>query len=82
MNLRVPNFETSWSDGDYNYGYADTAGDFDIAIRKFKDLTPDLLNLAEKEKSLHMISEELTSTRRRVSALEHVFIPNFYKPLR
>jgi len=35
-----------------------------------------MVELAEKEKRLEMLSYEIERTRRRVNALEHILIPN------
>ena len=52
----------------YSYGFAFTSGDLDDAVKSLADILPDLLRLAEIEK-----------TRRRVNALEHVMIPETQK---
>ena len=75
MNLRVPLFKLSFDDGGFNHSFVGTSGDLDLSLSTFEELLPNMLKLSEMEKTLHMVSHELTSTRRRVSALEHVFIP-------
>ena len=60
----------------YSYGFAFTSGDLDVAVRSLADLLPDLLRLAEVEKSCQLMAAEIEKTRRRVNALEHVMIPD------
>ena len=59
----------------YSYGFAFTSGDLDDAVRSLADVLPDMLRLAEIEKSCQLMADEIEKTRRRVNALEHVIIP-------
>lgn len=63
----------------YSYGFAFTSGDLDNAVKSLADILPDLLRLAEIEKSCQLIAAEIEKTRRRVNALEHVMIPETQK---
>ena len=63
----------------YSYGFAFTSGDLDDAVKSRADILPDLLRLAEIEKSCQLIAAEIEKTRRRVNALEHVMIPETQK---
>lgn len=63
----------------YSYGFAFTSGDLDDAVKSLADILPDLLRLAEIEKSCQLIAAEIEKTRRRVNALEHVMIPQTQK---
>ena len=65
----------------YSYGFAFTSGDLDDAVKSLADILPDLLRLAEIEKSCQLIAAEIEKTRRRVNALEHVMIPETQKNL-
>jgi V/A-type H+-transporting ATPase subunit D len=49
--------------------------ELDDAVKKLSDLLPDMLKLAESEKSCQLLASEIEKTRRRVNALEHVMIP-------
>ena len=63
----------------YSYGFAFTSGDLDDAVKSLADILPDLLRLAEIEKSCQLIAAEIEKTRRRVNALEYVMIPETQK---
>ena len=47
----------------------------DDAVKSIADILPDMLKLAEREKSCQLMAAEIEKTRRRVNALEHVMIP-------
>jgi V/A-type H+-transporting ATPase subunit D len=80
MSVNIPVFTAKTrtpDEGDiYPYGYAFTSGDLDDAVKSLSDLLPDLLRLAEIEKSCQLMAIEIEKTRRRVNALEHVMIPD------
>lgn len=80
MSVEVPKFsyETKTSDANdiYSYGFAFTSSDLDDAVKSLQDILPDMLKLAEYEKSCQLMAAEIEKTRRRVNALEHVMIPD------
>ena len=80
MSVNIPVFTAKTrtpDEGDiYPYGYAFTSSDLDGAVKSLSDLLPDLLRLAEIEKSCQLMAIEIEKTRRRVNALEHVMIPD------
>jgi V/A-type H+-transporting ATPase subunit D len=79
MSVEIPVYtahtRTSDSNDIYSYGYAFTSSDLDDAVKKLADLLPDMLKLAQSEKSCQLLASEIEKTRRRVNALEHVLIP-------
>ena len=79
MSVNVPVFEFQTKSNDsgdiFPYGFAFTSADLDDAVRSLNDILPDMLRLAEVEKSCLLMSAEIEKTRRRVNALEHVVIP-------
>ena len=78
----TPQFKTV-NEGDiYSYGYAETSGDLDDAVRALSEVFPKMLRLAEVEKSCQLMAAEIERTRRRVNALEHVMIPNYADTIR
>lgn len=79
MSVNTPIFKTKTRTNDendiYSYGFAFTSGDLDGAVKSLADILPDMLKLAEVEKSCQLMASEIEKTRRRVNALEHVIIP-------
>lgn len=79
MSVDVPSFSvktrTADSNDIYSYGYAFTSADLDDAVKSLSDVLPDMLSLAETEKSCQLMADAIEETRRRVNALEHVTIP-------
>ncbi|MDR3344583.1 MAG: V-type ATP synthase subunit D [Oscillospiraceae bacterium] len=86
MSVRIPVFSPTLKTADdndiYSYGLAFTAADLDTAIADMAGLMPDLLRLAEVEKSCQLMAAEIEKTRRRVNALEHVMIPGYEETIR
>jgi len=76
MNVKVPVFQKEISGKTQCYGFAETSGELDFALAELDELLDPLLILAEKEKSLELLADEMERTRRRVNALEFVLIPN------
>lgn len=79
MSVDIPVFKTKTRTPDendiYSYGFAFTSSDLDDAVKSLASVLPDLLRLAECEKSCMLLANEIEKTRRRVNALEHVMIP-------
>lgn len=79
MSVEIPTFEyrtrTPDANDIYSYGYAFTSGDLDGAVKSLADILPEMLKLAQVEKSCQLMAAEIEKTRRRVNALEHVVIP-------
>lgn len=80
MSVDIPKFtfQTRTPDENdiYSYGFAFTSNDLDDAIKSLSDIFPEMLRLAECEKSCQLMAAEIEKTRRRVNALEHVIIPD------
>lgn len=86
MSVDIPVFDTQTRTPDpndiYSYGYAFTSADLDDAVKSLADILPDLIKLAEIEKSCQLMADEIEKTRRRVNALEHVMIPETQEQIR
>ena len=86
MSVDIPEFEYKTKTQDendiYPYGYAFTSSDLDDAVKSLADILPDMLRLAEVEKSCQLMASEIEKTRRRVNALEHVMIPDMQEKIK
>lgn len=86
MSVDIPVFDTETRTPDpndiYSYGFAFTSADLDDAVKSLSDILPDLIKLAEIEKSCQLMADEIEKTRRRVNALEHVMIPETREQIR
>jgi V/A-type H+-transporting ATPase subunit D len=84
VNVPVMNFVREAKEGSsiYPYGYAQTSGELDSAIKKLYDILPHLLKLAEVEKACQLMADEIEKTRRRVNALEYVMIPQLQETIK
>lgn len=78
MGVHVPKVEYDAipsKAGEPLYGYIDTTAKLDEASEKFEKLLLDILKLAEVEGTIERLAIEIEKTKRRVNALEHIFIP-------
>jgi len=81
LNLRVPSYKLMVVGDYFSYGLLTTSMELDRALKKYRELIPKMVELAEKEKRLEMLSYEIERTRRRVNALEHILIPNILETI-
>ena len=85
LSVRVPEFkvdESSLGEAQLPYGMAETSAQLDNAIATMAQALPNLIALAEKEKTASLLADEIQKTRRRVNALEYVMIPQFEETIR
>ncbi|MBI5554557.1 MAG: V-type ATP synthase subunit D [Elusimicrobia bacterium] len=82
MNLQLPRYQVTVKEQDISYGYLDTALALDQMIAQYKSLVVQLVALAEQEKVIKLLAEEIGKTRRRVNALEYILIPNLIETMR
>lgn len=86
MSVEIPQFETSArtsGEGDiFPYGFAFTSFELDDAVQSLDTVLPDLIKLAQYEKSCELMSAEIEKTRRRVNSLEHVMIPRYQETIK
>ena len=84
VNVPVYSFRTKNNDPSeiYPYGFAQTSGELDDALEKLAKVFEDMLELAQVEKTMQLLAEEIEKTRRRVNALDYVMIPNFEESIK
>ena len=86
MSVDVPVFDFKTEEVDagdiYPYGFAQTSGELDDALAKLFQVFSDMLELAQVEKSMQLLAQEIEKTRRRVNALEYVMIPEMQENIK
>ena len=86
MSVMIPVFDVKFRTANendiYSYGFAETSGDLDTAVKALSDIMPKMIRLAEIEKSCQLMADEIEKTRRRVNALEHVMIPQYEETIK
>jgi len=84
VNTPIYDYKTKTADtGDiYPYGFAQTSGELDDALAVLARVFEDMLELAQVEKTMQLMAEEIERTRRRVNALEYVMIPECQENIR
>jgi V/A-type H+-transporting ATPase subunit D len=75
LNLQVPVLKADIGELRRSTGFLETGGNFDLSLSLFQKTFPKLLELAQTEKALFLMGDEIEKTRRRVNALEYVLIP-------
>ena len=83
VDIPVYSFKTRTSEESdiFSYGFASTSFELDDAVAGLSELLPKMLKLAEKEKAVKLMADEIEKTRRRVNALEHVMIPRYQETI-
>jgi len=84
VNVPVYHFKTKNEDPTeiYPYGFAQTSGELDTALESLSAVFQDMLELAEVEKTMQLLAQDIEKTRRRVNALEYVMIPDLEKNIK
>ena len=86
MSVNVPEYSFKTKNNDpseiYPYGLAQTSGELDDALEQLAKVFEDMLELAEIEKSMQLMAEEIEKTRRRVNALEYSTIPDLEQKIK
>ena len=84
VNVPVYDFQTKSAEAGeiFPYGFAQTSGELDDALTALSGVFEDMLELAQVEKTMQLLAQEIEKTRRRVNALEYVMIPDLQKNIK
>ena len=86
MSVNVPEYKFHTKTEDqaeiFPYGFAQTSGELDDAVEALQAVFQDMLELAQVEKTMQLLAQEIEKTRRRVNALEYVMIPEYEKNIK
>ncbi|MEG2204011.1 MAG: V-type ATP synthase subunit D [Oscillospiraceae bacterium] len=86
MSVNVPIYSVTTKTEDkgdiFPYGFASTPAELDDSVMRLSALLGDLLRLAEMEKTVKLLAQEIEKTRRRVNALEYVMIPQLQETIK
>ena len=84
MGVEVPAIELvnqKHSDG-LPYAYSEITSEADHSVAKAAGLLPKMLQLAQTEKTVRLLADEIERNKRRVNALEYVMIPQLEETIK
>ncbi len=82
MSVITPEFSYK-EEGDFVcYSLATSSSGLDTSLKIFSDSLADIVKLSKIEHSARLLAAEIEKTRRRVNALEYVFVPEMEQNIR
>lgn len=82
MNVPLPKYQKSLKGEIVSYGFAMTSPTLDVALKSLMSVFERLIEMAQLEKRITLLAEEMDKTRRRVNALEYILIPEIQSSVR
>jgi len=83
VKIKIDYGKTQIVEGDIlSYSTIETSTYLDDSVIKFREVLEKMLVLAEKEKAIIELANEIINTRRRVNALEYILIPNLIETIK
>jgi V/A-type H+-transporting ATPase subunit D len=82
LSIKVPTFAVPTVSISIKYSLATTPAVLDSAVTGFEAALPELVSLAELEKTIQLLALEIDKTRRRVNALEYILIPQLEESIK
>jgi V/A-type H+-transporting ATPase subunit D len=64
------------------YAYSEITSEADYSVQKAAELLPKMVQLAQTEKAVRMLADEIERNKRRVNALEYVMIPQLEETIK
>ena len=81
MNLAIPEIKVDFVEKIETVGNLNMASVFGSFLKRFLKVAESVIKLANVQKRMSMIAEELQKVRRRVNALEYIFIPKLQETI-
>ncbi len=84
MSISVPklSLKENRSENLYPYSLAEVTSEADYSVEMVGKVLTKLVKLAETEKTVSMLADEIEKGKRRVNALEYVMIPNLKETIK
>lgn len=84
MGVEVPKVELfeSRSSTELPYAYSEITSEADYSVARAVELLPKMVRLAEVEKAVRLLADEIERNKRRVNALEYVMIPQLEETIK
>ena len=84
MGVEVPSISVVQSEKGFRfpYSFAGLTSEADASVEMLVKLMPKLIELAETEKTVRMLADEIERNKRRVNALEYVMIPQLEETIK
>ena len=84
MSIAVPKLELKEkrSENKFPYTFAEVTSEADYSVELVGKVLVKLVRLAEIEKTVAMLADEIEKGKRRVNALEYVMIPNLKETIK
>ncbi len=79
MNTEVPSIKIDDNVTTQNLPYSplSSTSTMDKAVAEFYDVFHEIIRVAELEKSAYLLANEIEKCKRRVNAIEHIFVPKY-----
>ena len=84
MGVEVPDIELITSKRSEGLPYADAemTSEADFSVAKAAELLPKMVKLAEVEKAVRLLADEIERNKRRVNALEYIMLPQLEETIK
>ena len=81
MNIVLPRIDIDFNNRSEMFGNLNISSIFPDFLNRFTALVQNIVELTNSERRMHMIAKELEKVRRRVNALEHIFMPKLIETI-
>ena len=82
MSVKVPRYKYQCEGKYYTYSLEETNAEIDKSVHNFYKIMPLMLRVAELDKAINLLADEIEKTRRRVNALEYILMPDLEETIK